>query len=302
VTTAARIPVLLNAAAGRRAISAARLQRQLGDIALVHAVDPADIEATVAGVIRDGTPIVGIAGGDGTMHAAAGALAGSGAALAAVPTGTLNHFARRLGVPTIALAAQAMREGRVQPLPVGVVNGRVFLNTLTFGEYSRIVRLRELHRPRLGKWPAAVLAFGMSLFSMRRFNVTLTVAGHTFTRRTPFVWVGVGWGSFPRVHEAQERRAQPDLEVAILRSDTPWAALAFVLRLGIRMALRRTPVRDGALEILHTRSLVIDAERQLDVTADGEVLKMTPPARIIVEDAALNVLVGPATDAEAPVT
>lgn len=296
------IPILLNAAAGRRATSAAALQRQLGDSAQVREVEPAGIGQAAADAVREGATIVGIAGGDGTMHAAAGALAGTGAALAAVPTGTLNHFARRLGVPTIAAAARALRERRVQPLPAGVVNGRVFLNTLTFGEYSRIVRIRERHRPTLGKWPAAALAFGMALLSMRRFNVTLTVDGHTFTRRTPFVWVGVGWGSFPRVHEARERRAQPDLEVAILRSDTPSAAVAFVLRMGLRMAFRRTPVRDRAVEILHTRSLVIDAERALDATADGEVLSITPPARIVVQDTALNVLVGPATETGPVVT
>jgi diacylglycerol kinase family enzyme len=289
-----RVPVYLNAGAGRTTIDPAALQQQLGpELVEVHVVPGDRFAETIQRAASTQPAVLGVAGGDGSMHAAAAAIAGTSTALAAVPAGTLNNFARRIGIRSIEEAAMALRIQRVQSLPLGTVHDRIFLNTLTFGEYSRIVRLRERYRSAVGKWPAAALAFAIASFSIRRFNVTVTTDDHSFTRRTPFVWLGVGWGSFPRVHEALERRATPDLEMAILRSDSRAAGVAFVLRLGARMLARRRPIRDRALEVLHTRAVVIDSDRPLDVTADGEVLRLQPPVNVGVRDGALRVLLGP---------
>jgi hypothetical protein len=114
------------------------------------------------------------------------------------------------------------------------------------------------------------------------------------------VWVGVGWGSFPRVHEALERRTVPDLEVTVLRPLGAAATLAFLIRLGARMMRGRQPVRDDALEVLHTQSLALDSAHRLDATADGEVLRLRPPVQVGVRPAALRALVGPAATAGHP--
>jgi diacylglycerol kinase family enzyme len=292
----APIPVFLNASAGPTATDPDRLQRQLGaGIVEVHTVAGAAFRDAIADAVQRGAMTIGVAGGDGSLHAAASAIAGTRAVLLPVPTGTLNNFAKRVGIASIDDAATALRDRHVHALPVGTVNDRIFLNTLTFGEYSRIVRIREHYRRRIGKWPAAGVAFAIAIGSLRRIDVTLTLDDHTFTRRTPFVWIGVGWGSFPRVHEALERRSRPDLEVAVLRSDSKSASLAFMLRLGVRMARRARPIRDTALEILHTRSLVLDAAHRIDATADGEVLRLQPPVSVSVRDDDLRVLLGPRT-------
>jgi diacylglycerol kinase family enzyme len=284
----------MNLGAGRPGTLPAALQQQLGgDLVEVQGVPGDGFGERVARAAGTAPELLGIAGGDGSVHAAAQVLLGTRTALAVIPTGTLNNFARRVGIRSVAEAADALRARRIQQLPVGVVNDRIFLNTLTFGEYSRIVRLRERYRRAIGKWPAAAVAFAISCFSLRRFDATLTVHDRTFTRRTPFVWLGVGWGSFPRVHAALERRTEPDLEVAILRSETPAAGLGFVFRLGARMALQRRPVRDRALEVLHARRVVIDSRRLLDMTADGEVLRLQPPVEVAIRDRALRVLLGP---------
>jgi diacylglycerol kinase family enzyme len=289
----AGVPVFLNAGAGTAATGAAVLQRELGSVARVAVVTPDGIRDAVAGAVRAGHTVVGIAGGDGTLRAAASVLAGTEAALLPVPTGTLNNFARRVGIETVADAAAALQDRTVATLPVGTVDGHIFLNTLTFGEYSRIVRIREDYRQYVGKWPAAAVAFAAACMTLRRFDATLTVNDRTFTRRTPFVWLGMGWGSFPRVHEALERRRHPDLELAIVRSQSRAAAMGFVFRLGLRMLSRMRPVRDDALEIMHTRQLVLDASRRIDATADGEVLRLQPPVAVGVRDDALRVLTGP---------
>ena len=47
-----------------------------------------------------GRDVVVMGGGDGTMSAGAGGLIGTGKPMGLLPLGTLNHFARDLGIPT----------------------------------------------------------------------------------------------------------------------------------------------------------------------------------------------------------
>lgn len=296
---AARIPIILNARAGLTAADAREIARTLGDdVVEVRPSPPDRLEAEIRAALDRGADIIGVAGGDGSLRTAASVLAGTDAALLCIPTGTLNHFARRIGIPDLDAAARALRERRIDTLPVGTVQDAVFLNTLTFGEYSRIVRIRERLRRFLGKWPAAVVAFAGALVTMRRITLRLETPGASLVRTTAFVWTGVGWGSFPRVHQALERRSEPDLEVTILRTSGAAATLAFLLRLGARMMRGRQPVRDPALEVLHTGTLVLESRHRLDATADGEVLRLRPPIEVGVRPAALRVLAGPAAATE----
>lgn len=300
VVAALEVPVFLNTAAGLKGLDATALERRLGtDIATVRAVEPAAFTTEIRAAVARGASVVGVAGGDGTMRAAAGILAGSTTVLACIPTGTLNYFARRVGINDIEDAAAALRAGNVHVMSVGTVQDTVFLNTLTFGEYSRIVRMRERYRTYIGKWPAALVAFVIAVLSLRRIRVRLSVEDAMMTRTTPFVWVGVGWGSFPRVHESLERRSMPDLEVAVLRSSTAASGLAFLLRLALRLIRRQLPVRDRALEVRHTRELTLDSRHRIDATADGEVLRLRAPVHVGVQDDALHVLTGPSFAAPA---
>ncbi|MFV0126905.1 bifunctional phosphatase PAP2/diacylglycerol kinase family protein [Streptomyces sp. HMX112] len=108
---------------------------------------------------------LGVLGGDGTVNRAAGVAVRHGLPLAVFPGGTLNHFAYDLGIESVhdtcrALAAgDAVRVdlGRFRPGPHGRAEG-YFLNTFSLGVYPELVRLRERWSPRIGGWPAGVLA------------------------------------------------------------------------------------------------------------------------------------------------
>ena len=83
---------------------------------------------------------LGIAGGDGSLAAVAEVALERGSPFVVVPSGTLNHFARDLGLdrdqPEGALRAFSGREIRVD---VGRVNDRLFLNNVSLGLYARLV-------------------------------------------------------------------------------------------------------------------------------------------------------------------
>ncbi|MEV6400654.1 phosphatase PAP2 family protein [Streptomyces sp. NPDC051907] len=109
--------------------------------------------------------VLGILGGDGTINRAALVATAHGVPLAVFPGGTLNHFAYDLGIEDVedtcrALAGgEAVRVdlGRFTPGPAGEGHG-YFLNTFSLGVYPELVRIRERWSPRIGGWPAGVLA------------------------------------------------------------------------------------------------------------------------------------------------
>lgn len=114
----------------------------------------------------DHTPAVvalGVAGGDGSVAAAAAVAATRGLPLVVVPTGTLNHFARDLGLSGPQDSAAALIAGTAVQVDLGAVRidggaRQRFINTAGLGGYPELVRLREKWQPRWGKWPAAVFA------------------------------------------------------------------------------------------------------------------------------------------------
>lgn len=123
-------------------------------------------------------------------------------------------------------------------------------------------------------------------------DLTFEVNGAEVHRRTAFVWIGVGLGSFPFVHEAADETA-PYLEIAVLRPQSAAGAAAFLLRLGTRLLRRELPVCDPALEVFHARALTLRAQHRVDATADAEIFRVTSPVEIEIVPEGLCVLVPP---------
>ena len=115
-------------------------------------------------------------GGDGTIAAVAAALVGTDTPLGVLPMGTLNHFAKDLGIPLeLEKAVQTLFTGKVAQVDVGEVNGRIFLNNSSLGFYPRIVQEREREqRQGHSKWVAfaraAALMFATLPHAARRAN------------------------------------------------------------------------------------------------------------------------------------
>lgn len=280
------MPLLLNPLAGRRRRGAAaeigRAFLEAGVPVVIREVDPSALGRRVREEAERGAPVVAVAGGDGSVRTAAEALLGRATALAPVPTGTLNHFARRIGIGSVDDAVRAVARGGVAEVSVGEVAGRVFLNTATCGAYAPIVRGRERLRPYLGKWLAALSAALPVLVSTPRVEVVLT-AGETVRReRIRLVWTGVGQGSFPSPHRAGEPLDPQAFEVVFLRTASDLLRLLWATRTTLRSGSRR--------EILRLPRFTLDAPHSLDVTLDGEPMTLDPPLAFGIRPSALRVL------------
>ena len=162
---------------------------------VVREVEPAAIPNTIREEVDRGTARVLVCGGDGTIAAAVGAAAKSRLEIAVFPGGTLNHFARDMGIPfdDPVAALNLAIIGSARPTDLGYVNGRAFLNTSAVGAYVDFVRFREASERHFGYRLASVIAAARVGFRPRLVSVEVR-PDEGIARRydTPLLFVGVG--------------------------------------------------------------------------------------------------------------
>src|SRR5690606_39063178 len=287
-------PILVNPTAGPRAVpTRRRLEGVLAKRGLaltVAEMRPGELRTTVRALRDAGAPVVAVAGGDGTVRAAASVLAGSDTALAIVPTGSLNSFARRIGISSMDAALDALEDGRTVSVSSGVVDDHVFLNTATFGQYATVVRRRERLRRWMGKWPAAGVAFARAVRRLQPVSITIDLPDGTIERETPLLWVGLGRSSFPRARAADVPIDARDLEVVLARVANRRIAFAFLARIFLRALRERPATDDRAIDLLHTHHLVLRAPDRIEATLDGEVFQFRAPTAVSIQADGLKVV------------
>ncbi|MEV5705204.1 diacylglycerol kinase family protein [Actinoallomurus sp. NPDC052274] len=149
------VVVVVNPGAGGNNDVTRGLKERLPAAEIVEA--DGDLETTLKDAAGRAA-VLGACGGDGTIRAAAAAALDQRVPLLVIPGGTLNHFARALGLETVADAVAAYRSGCVARVDVGRAGDEIFLNTASFGAYTELVQRRERLEGRLGKWPALAVA------------------------------------------------------------------------------------------------------------------------------------------------
>jgi diacylglycerol kinase family enzyme len=290
-----RIAVVMNQCAGKNATSIADVERTLSEQGLdatVMCLDGSDAARQTGSLMRSGYEIIVAAGGDGTVSAVASVLAGSEAILGVLPLGTLNHFARDVGIPiTLTEAVRNLADGRVTTIDVGEVNGQVFLNNMSMGLYPAFVEARgDVRRqPLFSRWISIVRAAVTVMRRLPLLRATVIVDGKRLTRFTPVVFIGNNRYELegPRIGSRRAFDAGY-LSVIVTRSRGPWGLIKLVVRAGLG-ALRGARDLD---ELVGREVEVWTKDKQAAVAVDGEVVEsITRPLQCKVRPRALRVLV-----------
>ncbi|WP_370645126.1 phosphatase PAP2 family protein [Pseudonocardia sp. DSM 110487] len=260
------------------------LEKALPAAVVLRATPDQDIDAQLEAAVAecDGwARAIGVAGGDGSVAAAATVAGRRNLPLVVVPTGTLNHFARDVGVYDMQEAVDATGAGEAVAVDLGVVDvhpghgadpaseavmrQRYFLNTASLGSYPDLVRLREKWQGRWGKWPAFAAALVVVL--RRAEPVRIKVDGRWLA-----VWL-LFIGNGPYHPRGMVPAWRPSLDSGLL--DVRW------LRADIRFSRLRAVVALvlGALghsHVYHQREVgELDVELAVPgmLATDGEVVE-----------------------------
>lgn len=248
----------------------------------------ADLRSLIETAVAARPAVLVAGGGDGTVNAVAGQALAHDLPFGVLPLGTLNHFARELGMPTAlddAVAVIAARSMRM--VDVGEVNGAIFLNNASIGVYPQVVARREYEQRHFarGKWSAMLHAAAQVLRHPEAFALTLELDGREERRRTPSVFVG----NNPYLLEGRRMGHRESLDggtlgVVVLRqrSRAGWLWLA------LRALCGRLSPHD--VEVHAVRAFRLEAnDATLPVARDGEVETLRPPLCFATQPRALRV-------------
>ncbi|CAN5714327.1 lipid kinase YegS [soil metagenome] len=224
----------------------------------------------------DGCDVVVAAGGDGTVNgvvnglvdAAGAAPASAGAALAVVPMGTANDFARGLDLPSsLHDALQVAAEGRPAQFDTGRVNGLCFINVSTGGFGADATQAASRGAKRL-LGPLAYLVEGARrLISFDPGRALFRIDGET-VHDGQFIFFAVGNSAVTGGGTRIAPRADPadgrlDVVLVCGSSRLDFLSLLPDLRVG-------THLEGPDVSYFHARTVEVRSDRTVPVNADGE--------------------------------
>ncbi len=139
----ARYPLLFNPSArSQRGRAALRfLMSRAANFALYATRGSEDAEALAASFAAAGEKIVIASGGDGTINAVVRGLAGSQTALGIIPTGTMNVFARELGLPfdNLKRCLEVIQSENIREIDLFEANGIPFVQMAGIGFDAQVI-------------------------------------------------------------------------------------------------------------------------------------------------------------------
>jgi len=241
-----------------------------------------DPDTDLGSLIDGEAEALGVAGGDGTVASVAQIAHQRGLPLAVFPAGTLNHFAKALGLDTDAHTVAAVEAGVAGRVDMAYIDGVGFLNTASIGGYPEMVRRRDHYSHQYGKWPATAYAIVRTLRHEK--PVQLVINGEQMP-----VWVVfIGNGRYiPRglAPSWREQLAGGVLDVQYLRADRRLSRTRAVL-----LSLVGLVDRSHVFGSLESAKVTIESLSGPRATAhDGEITDPTDSVTLEISDRKLTV-------------
>jgi diacylglycerol kinase family enzyme len=230
-----------------------------------------DLAALVHDELAGGADALGVAGGDGSLAVVAATASAHGVPFVCIPAGTRNHFARDVGVARQDLIGSlgAFTDGVERRIDLGEVDGRVFLNNVSFGIYGDAVQRERYRSAKL----RTLLATAQEVLGPSMAAPSLRI-----------------------VDERGAEHAQP---AVLLVSNNPYALEPAVApgtrlrldtgRLGIVVLGRPGAAPTRAVHAWSATSLDVAADARLYAGIDGEAVTLDAPLQLRIRPATLRV-------------
>lgn len=265
--------------------AAVRYLRHRGlEVELAAPATSTEATAVARRAAEKGADLVFVVGGDGSLRAAAAGLIGTPAALAAVPSGTANVWAKETGIPSRPRAAiDTHLAGQIVPMDVGFANNQPFLLMAGIGWDARIAgRVSTRLKRRFGAAAYAVETL-RELPALRPITARWRTGETAHEERLALMIVGntrLYGGLVEFTPDAVATDGQ--LDVAAIYPRGP----ADLVRLSGRLLVKR--LEDGSAFLAERVPELEFLTGGFPVQLDGDTVLQTP-ARFHVEHLALRV-------------
>lgn len=233
-------------------------------------------------------------GGDGTISAAAGVAYTRHILLGVLPAGTMNLFARSLGIPLkLDDALEALASGEVAQIDIATANGRPFVHQFSVGIHPKLVKLRSglTYKSRVGK----MLASGRAALGVmaRPPNFTAEILTPHGPERRRTVGISISNNPFDEGH-----LPRPDsldrgvLGVYVMQPLDGWGLMKLIFGIA-RGKWKSLPevidkeAREVAIRFPHRKAGAV-------AVLDGELIGLPRQVNLKIHPGALRVVLPPA--------
>ncbi|MGX7681639.1 diacylglycerol/lipid kinase family protein [Jatrophihabitans sp. DSM 45814] len=251
------------------------------EVALLSGPGEVDVAELAREAVARGVDLLGVAGGDGTQALVAGIAAEHGLPFLVISAGTRNHFALDLGLdreqPVKCL--DALEDGVEVRIDLGDVNGRTFVNNVSFGAYAEVVQSPAYRddklRTTLDQLPDLLNGRRGVRLRVEAAGVTVDGPQAVLVSNNPYGTTDLaGFGRRARLDEGT-------LGVAAVSVANARQAIGLLNR-----------AHERGLERLTSSDAVVYAEAaEIPAGVDGEALMLSTPVRCVVHRQALRVRV-----------
>jgi diacylglycerol kinase (ATP) len=266
----------------------------------------AETEAAARQAADEGARLVVVAGGDGTLNAAANGLMGSAAALGIVPLGTANDLAREVGVADgIDGAIRHLAAGITSPMDVVLVNGRGFCTVGGLGLVTRSTDAASRLKGATGLARSAAALAGSSIYrivttlALLSPDPLLTSVQIDYVDSSTAELISLS-AEVHAVFVTNHRTLGGGLRLPVEASGSDGAFEIVLVRRRPRASLilnfarlsAGLPVPPGVIEVLRARSARIRTGGTEAFVADGERLAESSSFEVEIRPGSLRVITG----------
>jgi diacylglycerol kinase family enzyme len=286
--------LFLNPSSGLRPpsaeVSALEAAAAESGLEVIHLTRDLNVAAIIREQMDQGRKLFVAAGGDGTINAVIQPLVHSEAALAVIPVGTYNHFARDLGLPFDWRAAlEVALSGSIRQVDAGRVNDRFFVNNVLMGLYPELVARREEHGRDYPRWKARLFAVYVTLRKYPHVAVTVESEHHQEVIRTHVFMVSNNSYDLSRIGIDAPRSTLEEGRLSVYW--LPHVRRLVLTRLIGQYLTGRVTNTPGFRSFRTSRVKVQSSRSHLHLGIDGEVSILTPPLVITIVPRSLLVKV-----------
>jgi YegS/Rv2252/BmrU family lipid kinase len=279
-----RALILFNPAAGQANLrvalaAAAEIWRQAGWQVELQPTEYAGHATVLAQqAAQNGVTIVVAAGGDGTVNEVVNGIVNTKTALAVLPIGTVNIWAREMGLTMdVRQSAQAFLTAQREQVDVGRAGERYFLLMAGVGFDAAVTAgVRSADKRRLGAIAYVKQAILMA-WQFRGVRTHLRIDGKRIRGRVLMLVIGNSqlYGGVVKI-TAHAVLDDGQLDVCVIKGRRMLAAPWRLLSIFVRQYKLQGVWQDPQVEHYKARRVQITGKKKIPVQVDGDYIGTTP--------------------------
>ncbi len=280
-----RTCIIINPEARGARTRLARLQKIThGRVVIKTTIGPGDAEAQAERAVEQGYDTIVAAGGDGTVNEVVNGIATAPVQLGILPMGTVNVFAMELGIPFgLEAAWKVIRARHVRHIDLASANGHYFVQMAGIGFDAQVVKENSRAvKKMIG--PLSYLLTSAKLSVSKPPKLRVSTHGRAVAEGS-FVLVGNGrfyGGPFSVFQGANSQDGL--LHALVFRGSDPLSIIRYW-----RGAIFGSVASFSDVHYLKVKSLTVEADREVPLEVDGEVVGHSP-VKFAIKHKKLHVL------------